>query len=57
MESIILDTNVLSELMRPEPDRAVMEWFAGRTGVSFYVTAITEAENLLKLIIPLAAIA
>ena len=49
MESIILDTNVLSELMRPEPERAVMEWFAGRTGISFYVTAITEAEILLGI--------
>ena len=49
MESIILDTNVLSELMRSEPERAVMEWFAGRTGVTFYVTAITEAEILLGI--------
>jgi hypothetical protein len=49
MESIILDTNVLSELMRPEPDRAVMKWFAGHTGVSFYVTVITEAEILLGI--------
>jgi len=49
MESIILDTNVLSELMRPEPDQAVLEWFAHRTGVSFYVTAITEAEILLGI--------
>jgi len=49
MESIILDTNVLSELMRPEPEPAVMEWFAGRTGATFYVTAITEAEIRLGI--------
>jgi predicted nucleic acid-binding protein len=49
MGSIILDTNVLSELMRPEPDQAVVEWFAERTGISFYVTAITEAEILLGI--------
>ena len=49
MESIILDTNVLSELMRPKPDQAVMDWFAGRSGDSFYVTAITEAEILLGI--------
>lgn len=49
MESIILDTNVLSELMRPEPGQAVMEWFAERTGVLFYVTAVTEAEILLGI--------
>ena len=49
MESIILDTSVLSELMRSEPERAVMEWFADRSGALFYVTAITEAEILLGI--------
>jgi hypothetical protein len=49
MDPIILDTNVLSELMRPEPDQAVMKWFAQRTGILFYVTAITEAEILLGI--------
>lgn len=49
MQSVILDTNVLSEFMRPEPDREVMDWFAGRAGASFYVTAITEAEILLGI--------
>src|ERR1039457_1357258 len=44
MESILLDTNVLSELMRPQPDQAVMGWFAERTGAIFYVSAITQAE-------------
>jgi predicted nucleic acid-binding protein len=49
MESIILDTNVLSELMRPEPEQAVMEWFAGLAGATFYVTVITESEILLGI--------
>jgi predicted nucleic acid-binding protein len=46
---IILDTNVLSELMRPKPADAVMEWFAGRPAASFYTTSITQAETLLGL--------
>ena len=46
MESILLDTNVLSELVRPRPDP---EWFADRTGDLFYVTAITRAEILLGI--------
>lgn len=49
MEQIILDTNVLSELMRPEPDRAVTAWFAGHTGAQFYVTAISQAEIMLGI--------
>ena len=49
MESILLDTNVLSELMRPQPDQAVMGWFAERTGAIFYVSAITQAEIMLGI--------
>lgn len=49
MESIILDTNVLSELMRPQPDSAVMSWFADRTGTVFYISAITQAEIMLGI--------
>ena|ERR1039457_4567084 len=49
MESILLDTNVLSELMRPQPDQAVMGWFAGRTGAIFYISSITQAEIMLGI--------
>ena len=49
MEGIILDTNVLSELMRPKPDQAVMDWFAGHTAAYFHITAITQAEILLGI--------
>lgn len=49
MESILLDTNVISELMRPEPDQRVMDWFAGRSGDVFYVSAITHAEIMLGI--------
>jgi toxin FitB len=49
MESVLLDTNVLSELMRSQPEQAVMEWFAGRSGDVFYVSAITQAEIMLGI--------
>ena len=49
MESIVLDTNVVSELMRSQPEQAVMEWFARRTGDVFYVSAITQAEIMLVI--------
>lgn len=40
---IVLDTNVVSELMKPAPDPAVAEW--GRAaGDQLYVTAITIGE-------------
>lgn len=49
MSDIILDTNVLSELMRAQPDPAVVEWFASQAAVTFYVTAITQAEIFLGI--------
>ncbi len=49
MESILLDTNVLSELMRSQPEQPVMDWFAGRTGNLFYISAITQAEIMLGI--------
>ena len=49
MVPILLDTNVLSELMRPRPDQQVMEWFAKHTGDQFYVSAVAVAEILLGI--------
>lgn len=43
---IILDTNVVSELMRPEPESAVLRWFDSASAADVYVTAITMAEVL-----------
>lgn len=43
---IILDTNVLSELMRPRPTSAVVEWVASQPSSSLYATSITQAEIL-----------
>jgi len=41
---ILLDTNVLSELMRPAPDAAVERWLTAQPDTSMFISAITEAE-------------
>jgi len=41
---ILLDTNVLSELMRPAPAAAVEHWLAAQPDTSMFISAITEAE-------------
>ena len=41
---IILDTNVISELMRPAPSGAVLEWVDKQAVLTLYVTAITLGE-------------
>ena len=43
---IILDTNVLSELMRPAPEAAVVDWVATQSAASLFITTITQAEIL-----------
>lgn len=46
---ILLDTNVLSELLRPLPDPAVGRWLDSQPGTSLFTSAITEAELRLGL--------
>lgn len=41
---IILDTNIVSEILRPAPTPAVEAWLADQDGVSVYFTAVGEAE-------------
>jgi predicted nucleic acid-binding protein len=41
---IILDTNVLSELMRPAPSPCVVTWVAKQPAAEVFTTSITEAE-------------
>lgn len=47
MQGVLLDTNVLSELMRPQPSAIVLAWFAQQKSTEFYTSAITQAELLL----------
>jgi predicted nucleic acid-binding protein len=41
---IILDTNVLSESLRPEPAAAVRLWMSAQVATSLFTTCICEAE-------------
>jgi len=43
---ILLDTNVVSELMKPAPAESVMRWMAAQLATSLYTTSITQAEIL-----------
>ena len=43
---IVLDTNVLSEALKPSPSRTVLDWLSSQEPWSVYVTAITQAELL-----------
>lgn len=50
---IILDTNVLSEVQKPKPNKQVMAWLDAQEPGDLYVTAITAEELLFgALILP-----
>ena len=44
MSALILDTNVISELMRNRPDPRVLRWLDAQPLDSLFTTAIAEAE-------------
>lgn len=44
---IILDTNVLSELMRPKPAPVVVRWISGQPASRLFTTTVSQAEVLL----------
>jgi len=48
---IILDTNVLSEVMKPAPDAEVLAWMAAQPAANLYTTSITQAEILHGLML------
>jgi hypothetical protein len=43
----LLDTNVLSELLRAKPSPAVLAWYAAQPPESLFVSAVTQAEMML----------
>lgn len=45
--SVLLDTNVLSELLRAAPERAVLHWIAAQSAETLFVSAVTQAEMML----------
>mgnify|MGYP001271419358 CR=1 FL=1 len=46
---IILDTNVLSALMRSAPDAAVIDWLDEQPSESIWITSVTEFESRFGL--------
>jgi predicted nucleic acid-binding protein len=46
ISGFLLDTNVLSELMREHPAEAVLDWFAQNTQAAMHTSTITQAEIL-----------
>ncbi|WP_175836767.1 type II toxin-antitoxin system VapC family toxin [Burkholderia anthina] len=43
---IVLDTNVLSELIRPTPDERVIAWFGRYSRATLFTTVLTRGEML-----------
>ena len=43
---IVLDTNVLSEVLRPSPDTSVLDWLARQPRASLFTTSVTRGEIL-----------
>ena len=41
---ISLDTNVVSEIIRPAPSESVLQWISSQPALLLYTTAITQAE-------------
>ncbi len=41
---IVLDTNVVSELMHPDPDISVVNWVAGQAAPNLFLSTISESE-------------
>lgn len=48
---IVLDTNVLSEAMKPAPAPAVASWMARQNAGDLFTSAVAEAEILLGIAI------
>lgn len=46
---ILLDTNVLSELMRPSPEPRVVQWVDSRPAADIWISAVTVAEIRLGI--------
>lgn len=46
---IVLETNVLSELMKSKPDRRVVSWLREQPGASLFTTSVTQGEILYGL--------
>ena len=43
---IVLDTNVVSEAMKPDPAPAVRDWLDAQSAETLYISSVTVAELL-----------
>ncbi|MEX3629926.1 MAG: type II toxin-antitoxin system VapC family toxin [Burkholderia sp.] len=48
---IVLDTNVLSELLRPAPHAAVLAWFGRQPRAALFTTTLSRAEMLYGVLL------
>ena len=46
---ILLDTNVLSEAMKPEPNRPVISWLDAQAADTLFISSVTIAELRFRL--------
>jgi toxin FitB len=46
---ILLDTNVVSEAMKPEPHRIVRDWLDAQTAETLFLTSVTIAELMFGI--------
>jgi predicted nucleic acid-binding protein len=46
---IVLDTNIFSEAMKPEPDPAVRDWLDEQAAETLYISSVTVAELLFGI--------
>jgi toxin FitB len=46
---IILDTNVVSEAMKPQPNVAVMQWLDEQVSETLYISSVTMAELMFGI--------
>lgn len=48
---IVLDTNVLAEFMRPQPNERVVAWLKQQTRSNLFTTAVTHGEMLYGVLL------
>jgi len=46
---LVLDTNILSEMMRPEPERKIADWIVRQPSDELFTAAVCQAEILTSL--------
>jgi predicted nucleic acid-binding protein len=46
---IVLDTNIVSEAMKPKPNLAVMKWLNGQIAETLYLSSVSIAEMLFGI--------